>query len=146
MKSIESREIPSIILGILICQSAGIIGSYFTGTSVSSWYQTLAKPSFTPPGWIIGAVWIFLFTLMGVSIFLVWRERKSRSEASTALNIFAFQLIVNVLWSFAFFGMRSLVAGFVVIIILWILILMTLAKFLPISRTAAFLWFPTYYG
>ncbi len=142
MTVITLREIPSLILAIVICQSAGVLGSFFTSSSVSTWYPTLIKPSFAPPGSVIGAVWIVLFTLMGVSLFLVWRDGKNDAGRKIALVIFALQLVVNVLWSWAFFGLQSPAAGIVVIVVLWLLILQCIFRFWPISRNAALLLVP----
>ena len=138
----QIQEFFKLILCIIICEAAGIIGSIFTRSSVSTWYTTLNKPEFTPPGSVISTVWIVLFVLMGISLFLVWREGFSRPEVKSALYIFIAQLVVNVLWSAAFFGLRSPLAGFIVIIILWVLILLTIIKFWPISGTAALLLAP----
>ena len=137
----EKNELFRLILSIIICQMAGVIGSIFTAGSVTSWYPTLVKPSFSPPGFYIGLIWIVLFTLMGVSLFLICRETPSNPAARIALYFFAVQLIVNVLWSVAFFGMRSPISGLVVIALLWVLILITI-KFWPINRTAALLLIP----
>ena len=138
----EKNELYRLILSIIICQMAGVIGSIFTAGSVTSWYPTLVKPSFSPPGFYIGLIWIVLFTLMGISLFLIWRETPSNPAARIALYFFAVQLIVNVLWSVAFFGMRSPISGLVVIAFLWVLILITIIKFWPINRTAALLLIP----
>jgi tryptophan-rich sensory protein len=142
MTVITLREIPSLILAIVICQSAGVLGSFFTSSSVSTWYPTLIKPFFAPPGSVIATVWIVLFTLMGVSLFLVWRDGKNDADGKIALGIFALQLVVNVLWSWAFFGLQSPAAGIVVIVVLWLLILQCIARFWPISRNAALLLVP----
>ncbi len=138
----DKKEFFRFILSIIICQLAGIIGSIFTASSVTSWYPTLVKPSFTPSGFYIGLIWIVLFFLMGISLFLIWRETPSSIEARIALNFFATQLIVNVLWSMAFFGMRSPIRGVFVIAFLWILILINIIKFWPVNRTAAILLIP----
>jgi tryptophan-rich sensory protein len=79
---------------------------------------------------------------MGVSLFLVWREGLNRYEVKLAIYVFAAQFAVNILWSAAFFGMRSPIAGLVVIIVLWIMILLTVVKFWPVSRNAALLLVP----
>ncbi len=142
MSYITRREIPGLILAIAICQSAGALGSLFTSSSVSTWYPTLIKPSFTPPGSVIGAVWIVLFTLMGISLFLVWRSCKTDAHWKIALGVFAAQLVVNVFWSWAFFGLQSPLAGIVVIVVLWLLILQCMIRFWPISRNAALLLAP----
>jgi benzodiazapine receptor len=142
MDDIKQGELPKLVLSILICQAAGIIGSFFTASSVENWYPSLIKPAFTPPGWVIGLVWVILFTLMGISLFLVWRKGMERPEVKAALTVFAAQLIVNILWSLAFFGLKSPLAGIVVIVVLWTLILLTVIKFLPLSKAAALLLVP----
>jgi len=142
MKTITSRELPLLALCIVICQLAGALGSIFTSSSVSTWFPTLIKPWFAPPGWVIIAVWIVLFTLMGVSLFLVWREDHSGADRKIAIGVFAAQLVVNVLWSWAFFGLQSPLAGIAVIVVLWALILQSMIRFWPISRNAALLLVP----
>lgn len=138
----EKNDLFRLILSIIICQMAGAIGSALTAGSVTEWYPTLIKPSFTPPGSIIGLIWIILFTLMGISLFLVWREAHENPAARTALFFFAVQLIVNVLWNAAFFTLRSPANGLVVIAILWTLIVITIVKFWPINKKAALLLVP----
>jgi tryptophan-rich sensory protein len=142
MTPIRREEIPRLVLAIVICQMAGVLGSVFTSSSVLTWYPTLIKPSFTPPGGLIGTVWIVLFTLMGISLFLVWREGNGGMDKKMALGVFAVQLVVNVLWSWAFFGLQSPLAGIVVIAVLWLLILQCILRFWPISRNAALLLVP----
>jgi len=142
MTPITRGEIPRLVLAIAICQMAGVLGSVFTSSSVLTWYPTLVKPSFAPPGWVISTVWIVLFTLMGISLFLVWREGKEGQENKIALGVFAAQLVVNVLWSWAFFGLQSPLAAIVVIAVLWLLILQCILRFWPISRNAALLLVP----
>lgn len=138
----EKNELFRLILSIIICQMAGIMGSIFTASSIAIWYPTLTKPSFTPPGFYIGLIWIVLFTLMGISLFIIWRETPRNQAARIALYFFAAQLIVNVLWSAAFFSMQSPISGLIVIALLWILILICIVKFWPINRIAAFLMVP----
>ena len=121
---------------------AGVIGSALTVGSLKDWYPTLIKPSFAPAGSIIGLIWIILFTLMGVSLFLVWREVPGNPAAKTPLFFFSIQLVINVLWNVAFFRLRSPTSGLMVIAALWILILVTIFVFWPISKAAALLLVP----
>jgi translocator protein len=142
MKNINKDDAIKLILSIVACQGAGSLGSIFTNMSVSTWYPTLVKPWLTPQAAVIPAVWILLFTLIGVSLFLVWREGFSRPKVKLAIYVFAAQLVVNILWSAAFFGLRSPLAGLAVIIVLWIMILLTMVKIWPVSRNAAVLLVP----
>ena len=67
---------------------------------------------------------------------------RNDADGKIALGIFALQLVVNVLWSWAFFGLQSPAAGIVVIVVLWLLIVQCVVRFWPISRNAALLLVP----
>ncbi|MBU0527779.1 tryptophan-rich sensory protein [Candidatus Micrarchaeota archaeon] len=129
-----------LILAIIICELAGIIGSAFTLESVQNWYSYLEKPDFNPPNWIFGPVWTSLYFMMGISVFLVFVSGKEGSMRATLL--FAGQLVLNTLWSIAFFGMQSPFFGLIVIAMLWIMIVATIISFYPISKKAAYLLIP----
>ncbi len=134
--------ISRLIASVVICQLAGVIGSLFTTPAIPTWYATLRKPSFTPPNWIFSPVWITLFVLMGIAAFLVWNKGLSDQKVKIALSIFAFQLILNVLWSVMFFGLRSPLAGLIEIAVLWMVILLTILYFFKVSHVAGILLIP----
>ncbi len=130
------------IVAVAICEGAGVLGSVFTTPKIGTWYQTLTLPSFAPPSWVFGPVWITLYLLMGLSLFLVLRQGQLGVPIQGAVLIFAVQLFLNVLWSFLFFGLESPLFGLVGIIILWAFILLTIWEFYRISRPAAYLLIP----
>jgi tryptophan-rich sensory protein len=132
----------ALAVSILVPLAAGFIGSIFTSPSIPHWYADLAKPTLTPPGWVFGPVWTTLFILMGVAAFLVWRRGWEKKDVKTALCIFAFQLILNTLWSIVFFGLHSPGGALVEIIFLWLAILATIITCAKISRTAGWLLAP----
>jgi len=134
-------EILKLIVSLVLCQLAGILGSFFTVPAIPSWYQTLRKPPFTPPNWIFSPVWISLFVLMGIALYLVWR-RPRHPHFKPALRLFFIQLGLNVLWSISFFGLRSPLLGLIDIVLLWIAILFTMLKFFRVSRLAGILLLP----
>jgi benzodiazapine receptor len=142
MNMIRLNEIPELIVSIVICQLAGLIGSGFTTASIPTWYVTLNKPFFTPPNWLFAPVWLTLYTLMGVAAFLVWRQGLKDRQVQRALTIFGVQLILNAFWSVAFFGLQSPITGLIVIIMLWIAIVLTILWFLSISKPAGLLLMP----
>jgi tryptophan-rich sensory protein len=136
------RSYPHLIAAVLFCIIVGSLGSLVTTTGPGSWYTGLAKPFFTPPGWVFAPVWITLFTLMGIALYLVWQEGTERPEVRTALAIFGIQFLLNVLWSFLFFGLRSPLLGLIDIVILWLMIALTIRAFYRVNRTAAYLLLP----
>ena len=125
----------------MLCQIAGFLGSLFTTPAIPTWYKTLNKPFFTPPNWIFSPVWISLFILMGISLFMVWR-RQDHPRFKTALIFFFVQLILNVFWSAAFFGLRSPLLGLIDIVLLWVAILLTIKHCLRVQRMAGLLLLP----
>ncbi|MDD3421595.1 MAG: tryptophan-rich sensory protein [Methanocellales archaeon] len=136
------KNISQLVYSIVICQLAGIIGSFFTFPSIQTWYAALEKPSFNPPNWLFSPVWITLFILMGVSLYLVWSSGAKTRYVKIALTLFGIQLILNILWSIIFFGLKSPFYAFIEIAILWVAILLTIFKFFKISKTAAYLLIP----
>jgi translocator protein len=131
-----------LIMSIIICQIAGLIGSVFTVTSIQSWYSTLNQPSFNPPNWIFGPVWTMLYLLMGISLYIVWNRGIKTKFQKQAVMVFGIQLVLNTLWSILFFGVKSPFWAFIEIMILWGAILITIFYFFKISKTAAYLLVP----
>ncbi len=137
-----SIEIVGLVLSILVCQAAGFIGSIFTTPSIPTWYKKLKKPSFSPPNRVFAPVWITLYTLMGISLYLILREGLGNPQVQVGLGIFGIQLVLNVLWSFVFFGKKSILGGLVTIAVLWVAILLTIISFLNVSLLAGLLLVP----
>ncbi|MFH1656359.1 MAG: TspO/MBR family protein [Candidatus Nealsonbacteria bacterium] len=131
-----------LIISILICQGAGLIGSIFTSPAISTWYVTFKKPSFNPPNWIFAPVWILLFLLMAISLYLIWDRGLKDKKIKIAIFLFSIQLILNIFWSILFFGLQSPFYAFIEIIILWLIILLTIISFYKISKISAYLLFP----
>jgi benzodiazapine receptor len=119
------QSIVGLAVWIGICFVPGIVGSRFLP---GPWYASLAKPSWTPPGYIFGPVWSLLYASMGVAAWLLWR-RAGLSGAKTAFVLFAIQLILNALWSWFFFGMQRPGLALVDIVVLWIFILASMIAF-----------------
>jgi len=138
----NSTSLVKLVISIIICQLAGLIGAIFTSPNIPTWYASLTKPFFNPPSWVFAPVWTVLYTMIGISIYLIWQQRTSHNLANKSIMIFVLQLILNSLWSIAFFGLKSPLLGLIVIVALWIAILATILMFREISKTAANLLIP----
>ena len=130
-----------LVISIIVSEMAGIIGSVFTTPSIAGWYATLVKPSFNPPAWVFGPVWTTLFAMMGVALFLVWKNQTVTSK-KMAYRFFFIQLILNVIWSIVFFYHHNPGGALIEIVFLWLAILATIIFFAKISRPAAWLLAP----
>jgi len=136
------KEIIKFILSLLICQAAGFLGSLVTTPSIPIWYASLEKPSFSPPNWVFSPVWITLYALMGISLYLLWRQDIKTPKVRIALFFFIVQLILNVCWSMIFFGLKLSFLAFIEILLLWAAILLTMVKALKVSKIAGILLLP----
>jgi benzodiazapine receptor len=126
---------------LVLCFSAGAVGAQFTP---GTWYAGLAKPAWTPPGWVFAPVWTILYLLMAVAAWLVtlngeWRQRR------LPLALFILQLAVNAAWSWLFFGLQRPGWALLNILMLWGLVSVTVVLFLNTRRVAGILLLP-YWG
>jgi translocator protein len=129
-----------LIILIIICNLIGAMGAIWT-SSDGNWYRGINKPSFNPPNWIFGPVWTLLFTLMGISLYLIWTSPSSKIKM-IALALFVIQFLFNVAWSYLFFGINKPLWAFVEILILLGFIIATTIYFLRINKIAGYLLIP----
>lgn len=115
------------------------IGGAVTRTSVDTWYPTLAKPAFTPPGWVFAPVWTALYAMMALAAWLAWRQVGWQNGA---IYLFFVQLALNLLWSILFFGLQQVGLALAEIVVLIVLIAMTTIAFWRIDRRAGLLFVP----
>ena len=125
------RSLIALAVALAVCFAASLIGSAFTQPNLD-WYATLAKPNFTPPNNAFPVVWTILFVMMAIAAWLVWRAPGDEVDRKTALTWFGIQLVINVLWSFAFFGMHSPIFGLGVIMALIVAIVIIISIAVPI--------------
>ena len=127
-----------LLLCVFLCEAVGLAGSLFMANF--EWYSALVKPSFFPPNWLFGPVWITLYALMGASLYLVWSSRGKSKERAFA--VFGLQLFLNGVWSPLFFGYRLLALSLLDIVLLWIAIAFTVWVFWHYSKLASGLLMP----
>lgn len=133
-----------LILALAAPFVAGAIGGVATANSVNTWYRSLRKPAWTPPGGLFGPVWTLLYLLMGLASWLVWWTGQvdgREEEARSALGLYGVHLGFNALWSVLFFGRKRLGLALVELLALWGLLQATTARFRRINPVAgAMLW------
>ena len=141
MKKINYKK---LLISLAIPQLAGLLGSVANFSSIGTWYVTLEKPVFNPPNWIFGPVWTLLFLLMGVALYLVWDHRVifHKHKVDHAIEVFLLQMILNVLWSWLFFGAKMPLWAFGEIVILWGAILWNIIVFYRVRKWAGYLLIP----
>lgn len=105
-------------------------------------YMQLNRPPLSPPGWVFPVVWTVLYLLMGYASYRVFTADAPVEQKRTALLLYGAQLVLNFLWSPIFFGLQWRLVAFMVLIVLWILVALTLRAFSQIDETAGDLLLP----
>jgi translocator protein len=134
-------QILKLIASVILPVAVGGIAGIFTADAVPGWYATLNQPSFNPPNWVFGPVWTILYILMGISLFLVGKQDRSK-ERNVAIFVFLIQLALNFGWSIIFFYYQMIGLALLEIILLWISIITMLFLFHKIKPLAAYINIP----
>lgn len=128
-------KIKKLILCILIPNIFGLIGYLLGGPND---FNNIIKPSFTPPGYIFPIVWSILFTLMGISLYLISENKVTKSS----YLIFIVNLIVNSLWTMFFFNFKWYLFSFIWILFLIGIVIIMIINFYKYSKISAIIQIP----
>ena len=122
-----------------LCMAIGFVGGFLF--KPGAWFAALDKPFFNPPAWLFAPVWTILYIAMGVAAWRIWCLPGSRAR-NQALQRFGVQLALNAAWTPVFFGAHALSGGLVVIVLMWLAIAVTIQRFHPLDKAAAWLLAP----
>ena len=106
-----------------------------------AWYETLAKPGWTPPDWLFPVAWTVLYLMIAVAGWLAWRQA-GLAAAGLAFSLYFLQLALNAAWSWLFFGLHRMDLALVDVLALWLAIAGTIVAFHAVRPLAAWLLVP----
>jgi tryptophan-rich sensory protein len=128
--------IPLFYVGI------AFVGRIFTDEGVTSWYPYILKPSFTPPGSIIGTMWTVIYILTAIS-FLIFVKRAGGSKVFIpVVGLFVLNGFFNASWSYIFFTKHMLGSAVIDALLIWITVLILMLLTWPIARLSSILLIP----
>ncbi|AVB26095.1 MULTISPECIES: tryptophan-rich sensory protein TspO [Pseudomonas] len=120
---------------LLACCAAGATGIIF---KPGAWYESLEKPSFTPPDWAFPVAWTTIYLLLawaGYRLTLI-------PGSEIVLALWAAQIALNTLWTPVFFGANRLVAAMVILVLLWIVVAAMIVMALQLDIITGLILFP----
>lgn len=117
------------------CMAAATTGAMF---DPGDWYDSLEKPSWTPPKWVFPVTWTTLYLFMSFAAMRV----AQLDENAYAMAFYALQLALNTLWTPIFFGLKRMGAGMIVILCLWLAVVGTCVAFWQLDWLAGILFLP----
>ena len=83
------------------------------------WYQSLAKPSWTPEPRTIGLIWQVLYPVIAVTFGFVFVQAGRRELPWFVVLPFAINLVANLLFTPIQFGLRNLPLATADILVVW---------------------------
>ena len=119
----------------------GAVASLLTGGGMEV-FATVEKPPLSPPGWLFPIVWTILYTLMGISSYLILTSDADESAKEGAIRVYGLQLLVNFLWPTFFFNFRWYGFSFFWLLLLWFLVVVMILRFWKINKLAAYMNIP----
>ncbi len=90
--------------------------SYFNSFAMDSYYPQIKRSELTPPGYVFSVVWTILYTLMVISLDILLNLKTEIKKM--AVQLFLFNLFLQVMWSFAFFYNGYFLVGLIIIVIM----------------------------
>ena len=126
----------AVFLALVVLAAA--IGASF---EAGEWYfQKVTKPAWTPPAWLFGPVWSVLYVTMAMAAWKVWLT--GHYSRVGALGWWGLQLVMNVAWSWLFFGLERPGWAWAEMSILIAVVLLCIKAFSQLSKPAAYLMLP----
>jgi len=88
-----------------------------------NWYSQLIKPTWSPPSWLFGPIWTFLYILIAISFGAVFYKAFTKKISWTVALPFALNLVFNFAFTPLQFGLQNnLLAAADVLLVLGTLI------------------------
>jgi tryptophan-rich sensory protein len=125
------------VLLLLVVAAAYLAGSFEAG---EWYYQKLGKPSWTPPGPVLGVGWALAWLTLALAAWQLWRS--GHYERLGALAWWLLLLGLTVGWSALFFGLNRIGWAWLELSVTLAVALFCIRAFLPLSRQAAWLLLP----
>lgn len=132
------KDIKRLVINIIIPLGLGTLSGLLSGSM--NGLDGINQPTFAPAPILFPIIWTILYTLMGVSAYLI--EKTNNEKKEKALKTYYISLVINLLWSFIFFKFQLfLLSALWIILLLYFVIKMTIEYF-KIKKIASYLQFP----
>ena len=128
-------EYLSLFIFVVLVLAAASTGSFF---KPGEWYASLNKPNWTPANWMFPVVWSILYIFIAFAGWFIWEE----NGGSFLLFLWGLQLLLNMAWSYLFFGRKRMFLGLIDILILWVVILLFIIFSCQNVPIASYLFMP----
>ena len=107
-----------------------------------NWYSQLTKPSWSPPSWLFGPVWTFLYILIALSFGKVFLMAWQKQIALIIVLPFVLNLVFNFAFTPLQFGLKSNYLAAIDILLVLLTLIWAMAAIYPYARWIALIQIP----
>ena len=128
-------NIKKIALYILIPLGLGFITSLLIKTDL---YNEIIKPEFSPPKIVFPIVWTILYILLGLSNYLINKDKKEEVKNL----IYYIGLAINLIWPFIFFNAKEYFLALIWLVLLIFFVILMIIEYFKKNELAAYIQIP----
>ena len=98
------------------------------------------EPWFQPPGWVIGPIWLVLYTMLAISFMMVLSKKEEISKSNLIIVLFIIQLITNLMWPDVFNSAQYLTSFLMIIVMVVFTAIYAYVIFEPAKNASILVW------
>jgi len=107
-----------------------------------NWYSQLIKPSWSPPSWLFGPVWTFLYILIALSFGKVFLMAWKKEVAFLVALPFVLNLVFNFAFTSIQFGLKNNFLAAIDILLVLVTLIWAMVAIYPHARWIAYIQIP----
>lgn len=98
------------------------------------------EPFFQPPGWIVGPIWVVLYTTLAISFTMAYEKRSEFSRPSLIFGLFFSQLALNLSWVNVFNSEKYLTSLLMLVFMIVFTILYAYMTYNKAKKASQLVW------
>ena len=98
------------------------------------------EPWFQPPGWIVGPIWLILYSLIVISFMMVLSKKDEISNSNIIITLFLIQLLVNIMWPNVFNSAEYLISFLMIVIMVVFTVIYAYLTYGPAKEASMLVW------
>lgn len=130
----------NFLFSLFVVMITGILCSWFNRIGMASFYEQIQKSALTPPNFVFPIVWAILYILLVLAFDIILNVREK--SITPEIWLFLCNMLLQVLWCWAFFNNGQFMTALIILIILDIITALLITRFYALDFVAGLLLIP----